>query len=134
MNTPNLSAAVVAKPSLTEKDIECAKQAIKTLIDHNCDCNSGDIASEAAKTLSEIIKIRLMRFVVTSSGVVVGVEGNTNPHTRCYNFALHLELYGYSASAAIQLSQAADLLLKDNFARSIAHNLLANAAVAKWGL
>lgn len=133
--TPRFSAVSVAKQSLTEKDIEYAKQAIKMLLDYDGSPNQGFLLREdTIPVLNELIKIRLAQFIRSSSGVTVNVDAFSIEDIQRRGFTLRLGLYGVQASTIISLLQTEGIFLDDSLARSVAHHLIATAAVGRWGL
>ena len=135
MNTPHLSAAAVAKPSLTEKDIEYAKQSIKMLLDYDGNPSQGFLLREdTIPVLNTLLKIRLAQFIRSSSSATVSVDDFSIEHLQRQGFTLSLELHGQKASTIIRLPQTEGFFSDNGFARSVAHHLIEIAAVGRWGL
>lgn len=133
--TPHLSAASATKQSLTEQDIEYAKQAIKMLLDYDGSPSQSFLLREdTIPVLNTLFRIRLAQFIRSSSSATVSVDDFSIEQIQHQGFTLHLELYGVQAFTIIQLPQAEGFFSDNDFARSVAHRLIATAAVGRWGL
>lgn len=134
MTTQPFRSISTVPPTLDHSDIAWIQQEIKRLIEYTGDTHIGyQFRTEIIPRLNRLIEMHLTKFVQRTPVINIGVLANHAEEVQSRGFIVELYLYGARSNRALPLTQLEAFFFDDAFTRRFAHDMIAHAAVVKWG-